>query len=256
MPIITARFLWVFPSVLSQFLTDLYIITALATATIVLVSKGIQRRTQSRYSRRYYIHGNKKRSSERRHDPQDVIFDSDSFLIQIDSGASRSISNDKSHFESIEPLDTNDPAGILGPTGDKSPAFKTCLLCTQHWSQSANDHFPTRNGTWQASYSDHIVLYWDQHRFTRTVPWDASTKTGYLRSAAGAIDYRVFRTPTDSRPDRYNSKTVTHSKGPKMCWLYVRSNDQATQKEIWSHHHFCRSCKSSQLHTLPTANFL
>jgi hypothetical protein len=43
MPIITARFLWAFSSVLSQFLTDLYIITALATVTIVLVSKGILR---------------------------------------------------------------------------------------------------------------------------------------------------------------------------------------------------------------------
>jgi hypothetical protein len=160
-----------------------------------------------------------------------VIFDSDSFPIQIDSGASRSISNDNSHFESIEPLDTNDPAGILGPTGDKSPikgkgtirwkieddngvvhtiklknalyvpAFKTCLLCAQHWSQSANDHFPTRNGTWQASYSDHIILYWDQRRFTRTVPWDASTNTGYLWSAAGAIDYRVYSAAIDADND-------------------------------------------------------
>ncbi len=41
MPIITARLLWAFPSVLSQFLIDLYIITALATVMIVLVSKGI-----------------------------------------------------------------------------------------------------------------------------------------------------------------------------------------------------------------------
>jgi hypothetical protein len=101
-------------------------------------------------------------TGKRRHSPQDVIFDSDSFLIQIDSNASRSISNDKSHFESIEYLDANDPAGILGPTGERSPikgkgtikwkieddngvvhtiklknalyvpAFKTCLLCTQH----------------------------------------------------------------------------------------------------------------------------
>jgi hypothetical protein len=157
--------------------------------------------------------------SEQRHHPQDVIFDSDSFPIQIDSSASQSISNDKSHFESIESLDANDPAGILGPTGEKSPikgkgtirwkieddngivhtiklknalyvpAFKTCLLCTQHWSQSMNNHFPTQNGTWQASYSNHIVLYWDQPQFKRTVPWDARMNTGYLQSTAGAIDY-------------------------------------------------------------------
>jgi hypothetical protein len=103
-----------------------------------------------------------------------VILNSDSFPIQIDSGASQSISNDKSYFESIKPLETNDPAGILGLTGEKSPikgkgtirwnieddnsmvhtiklknalyrpAFKTRLLCTRHWSQSMNNHFLTR----------------------------------------------------------------------------------------------------------------
>jgi hypothetical protein len=41
MPIITARFLWAFPSMLSQFLINLFIITALTTVMIVLVSKGI-----------------------------------------------------------------------------------------------------------------------------------------------------------------------------------------------------------------------
>jgi hypothetical protein len=40
-PNITARFQWAFPSVLSQFLIDLYIITALATVMIMLVFKGI-----------------------------------------------------------------------------------------------------------------------------------------------------------------------------------------------------------------------
>jgi hypothetical protein len=157
-----------------------------------------------------------------------VIFDSNSFPIQINASASRSILNDKSHFESIEPLDTNDPAGILGPTGEKSPikgkgtirwkieddngmvhtiklknalyilAFKTCLLCTQHWSQSMNDHFPTQNRTWQASYSDHIIVYWDRHQLKRTVPWDASMNTGYLWSAAGAIDYQVYSATIDA----------------------------------------------------------
>jgi hypothetical protein len=35
----------------------------------------------------------------------------------------------------------------------------------------------------------------------------------------------------DSHPDWYNSQMVTHSKGPKMCWLYVQSNDQATLED-------------------------
>mmetsp|Transcript_11647 Transcript_11647/g.21160 ORF Transcript_11647/g.21160 Transcript_11647/m.21160 type:complete len:157 (-) Transcript_11647:17-487(-) len=123
---------------------------------------------------------------------QEAIFDSDSFLIQVDSGASRSISNCKADFESLEPIDPKDSHKISGPTGEESPAFKTCLLCTQHWSQSTNDHFPQRNGTWQASFSDKIVMYWDQRRYKKTVSWDSRTNTGYLRSAPGAFDYRAL----------------------------------------------------------------
>ncbi len=104
--------------------------------------------------------------------PQEAIFDSNSFLIQVDSRASCSISNCKAHFESLEPIDPKGSHKISGPTGEEStikgkgtlkwkiedddgavhtirlkdslfvPAFKTCLLCTQHWSQSTNDHFP------------------------------------------------------------------------------------------------------------------
>jgi hypothetical protein len=54
MPIITARFLWAFPSMLNQFLIDLYIITALATVMIMLVSKGILRANRKfKVSRRF-----------------------------------------------------------------------------------------------------------------------------------------------------------------------------------------------------------
>ena len=212
-----------------------------------------QRQTQSRYCRRYYIHGSKSRPARiatktvrykvtpklyakcstnstgtHRDKPQGAIFDSDSFLIQVDSGASRSISNCKAHFESLEPIDPKDPHKISGPTGEESPikgkgtlkwkiedddgavhtirlkdslyvpAFKTCLLCTQHWSQSANDHFPQRNGTWQASFSDKIVMYWDQRRYKKTVSWDSRTNTGYLRSAPGAFDYRAYCVGADA----------------------------------------------------------
>jgi len=165
---------------------------------------------------------------QRQNRPQDAIFDSDSFLIQVDNGASRSISNDRSHFESIEPLDKDDPTIVLGPTGEESPIkgkgtikwkiedddgvvhtiklknslyvpnFTNCLLCTQHWSQVTNDHFPQREGTWQASYSDTIVMYWDQRRYKRTVKWNARTNTGFFRSAAGAVDYRVYAAAVDT----------------------------------------------------------
>jgi hypothetical protein len=156
-----------------------------------------QRRTQSRYCKRYYIYASKQRHAriatktaqyvikprlfanssqhvpgQRRNRPQDVTFDSDSFLIHVDNCASRSISNDKSHFESIRPLDPSDNDRIYGPSGEAAPikgkgtikwriedddgvihtiklknslyvpAFTHCLLCPQHWSQVSDDHFP------------------------------------------------------------------------------------------------------------------
>jgi hypothetical protein len=52
---------------------------------------------------------------------QEAIFDSDSFLIQVDSEASSSISDCKAHFESLKPINPKDPHKISGPTGEESP---------------------------------------------------------------------------------------------------------------------------------------
>ena len=230
MPVIIISTLWASPSILSQFLLNMYLIAVLTTVATVFVMRWIlrvnktfkvsrrfkkavmtlcmwikshikadkvrygkrrhkrtyQRRTQSRYCKRYYIYASKTRPTriatktaryvvrprlfanssqnvpgKRRDRPQDAIFDSDSFLIQIDSGASRSISNKREHFESIEPLNVNKLNRICGPTGEESPIkgkgtlnwkiedddgvvhtiklkdslyvpnFTNCLLCTQ-----------------------------------------------------------------------------------------------------------------------------
>ena len=59
------------------------------------------------------------------------------------------------------------------------------LLSPQHWSQAANDNHPTTNGTWCATYSDHIILHWYQCNYKRTIPLDRSTNTATLYTAAG-----------------------------------------------------------------------
>ena len=189
-----------------------------------------QRRTQSRYCKRYYIRASARRPSRianKTSKPiiRPILFANTSqqdiqgglrrktsrriiwlwlVLHHVDSGASRCISNNKSHFESIEPLEPGDPGGVMGPSGEKSPVrgkgtikwkiedddgvvhtikfpgslyvpdFTNCILCPQHWNQTANDHFPTRHGTWQALYSDTMVMYWDQRRYKRTIEWEPS----------------------------------------------------------------------------------
>jgi hypothetical protein len=58
-----------------------------------------------------------------------------------------------------------------------------------------------RNGTWQASFSNKIVMYWDQHQYKKTVLWDSRTNTGYLRSAPGAFDYQAYCVGVDADND-------------------------------------------------------
>jgi hypothetical protein len=135
-------------------------------------------------------------------------FDSDSFQIKIDNCASKCITNTLSDFHTPVSLNITGVGGnilcthigtvnwtIEDDQGMRhafiilvtiyAPQAPHCLLSPQHWSQTANDHHPTTNGTWCATYSDHIILHWSQCKFMRTIPLDRSTNTATLYSAAG-----------------------------------------------------------------------
>jgi hypothetical protein len=59
------------------------------------------------------------------------------------------------------------------------------------------------------------------------LPWDHKPNT-LLALSIGTLTIHM---PLDSCPDWYNSQMVTHSKGPKMCWLYVWNNDQVNLED-------------------------
>lgn len=107
-------------------------------------------------------------------DHTEVAFDTDSFLIGVDSHASRTLSNDKQHFKHYRPVHSNktiegvggnlmikgigtivwkieDDAGqvhqIEIPNSFHVPSLQQCILSPQHWAQEAQDHFPLDNGT-------------------------------------------------------------------------------------------------------------
>ena len=138
-------------------------------------------------------------------------FDSDSVQIKIDNCASKCITNSLGDFQTPpEPISLNitgvggnipcthigtvnwtieDDQGMnhtfIIPGTIYAPQAPHRLLSPQHWSQAANDNHPTTNGTWCATYSDHIILYWSQCNYKRTIPLDRSTNTATLYSAAG-----------------------------------------------------------------------
>jgi hypothetical protein len=70
------------------------------------------------------------------------------------------------------------------------------LLSPQHWSQEANDRYPTRNGTWCATLDDRVILFWDQQRYKKTVfLLPNRTNVGIIRSAHGTQKFeRAFQT--------------------------------------------------------------
>jgi hypothetical protein len=133
------------------------------------------------------------KSTER---PKALSFDTDSFELLVDNGASRSITNNKSDFIDTPRLV---PTKIEGYSGVSKASFigtvkwsieddqgrvhhitlpntiydaksKRRILSPQHWSQSAHDHYPIKYGTLCATLDDQIVLMWDQRRYSKSIP--------------------------------------------------------------------------------------
>ena len=112
-------------------------------------------------------------------------FDSDSVKIHVDNCASRCITHSLSDF-------VKTPQKVIGRVkgmgGDKVavtavgtirwtfdddngtshaflipgslyiPESPARLFSPQHWAQERKDHCPKRNGTWQATFADHVLL--------------------------------------------------------------------------------------------------
>jgi len=147
--------------------------------------------------------------------PAPMSFDTDSFTLTVDNCASASITNNIKDF--IEPPKAS-RTKILGISGVSAATLvgtvrwkieddagqshdiylpntyyaKTApckLLSPQHWSQVADDNSPEPNGTWCATYSDSVVLEWDQRKYRRTIPLSAKTNVGMLQTAPGFSQY-------------------------------------------------------------------
>ena len=121
-------------------------------------------------------------------------FDTDSFDISIDTGASFCLSHVIGDFVGpVKPIKrslqgigtqmTNLSMGTLKWTFDDddgrshtfiipksiyAPQADRRLLSPQHWAKSQDDNKPKPNGTWCATYADSIVLHWKQGKFQRT----------------------------------------------------------------------------------------
>jgi hypothetical protein len=172
--------------------------------------------------------------------PRRPIFDSDSFDILVDGGASACISNNLADF--IKPPKTSAIRvkgfngttsstkvgtvrwSILDDSGQERtlevhntyyvPACPLRLLSPQHYSQQQNDH----RGTYSVNFGDQVVFVWNAGRFKTTMPLTAVTNVGILRRAPG---HNVFASFVEMGSQEY----PTH-----FCYTVV-TDDEADEFE-------------------------
>ena len=71
------------------------------------------------------------------------------------------------------------------------------LFSPQHWAQERKDDSPVRNGTWQATFADHVLLVWGQQKYRKKIELDKSNVATFTTSA-GCKNFRIFRACLDA----------------------------------------------------------
>jgi hypothetical protein len=173
-----------------------------------------------------------------------ALFDSDSFDVLVDGGATASISNCLADF--IQPPTTTN-IHIKGFNGTYSAArigtvwwpilddegvrhvlqipdtyfVASCpmrLLSPQHYSQQIHDH----RGTYSTNFGDQVVFVFHKKKFQVTLPLSPSSNVGIICSAPGHQVFSCF--VEDAKPPK---------KPPPAIFAYtVITDDEADDMEL------------------------
>jgi hypothetical protein len=142
-------------------------------------------------------------------------FDTDSFLIGVDSFVSVTMATRPEQFEDLI-LDAGQSVqGIEGGLAIKGhgtfifnieddegtvhhikipdsmyvPDLKFCLLSPQHWAQKAHN---SARGTRMETDADAVILIWGHVNYMRTIPHSRDMNTPVCRTAPTTSTYRAF----------------------------------------------------------------
>jgi hypothetical protein len=117
-----------------------------------------------------------------------IRFDTDSFVIGVDTFASIALGNHPDQFENLKTHDNMEVDGIKGGLSIKGtgtfkfhikddeggvhlikipnikyvPDLKVCLLSPRHWAQEAKDYYPVSKGTKTDTKDEALTLIWNQ----------------------------------------------------------------------------------------------
>ena len=194
-----------------------------------------------------------------------ALFDSDSFDILVDGGATASISNCLGDF--IRPPTTTD-IRIKGFNGTYSAArigtvrwpilddegvkhvlqipdtyfVASCpmrLLSPQHYSQQINDH----RGTYSTNFGDQVVFVFHQKKFQVTIPLNPSSNVGIIRSAPGHQVFSCFvedaKPPKEPPPAIFAYNVITDDEADNMELQEETESVSTTEDDILNENLVC-----------------
>ncbi len=145
--------------------------------------------------------------------PEIARFDTNSYKICVDTGASCSMSGDITHFEDLIPVQhqvsgisdkrlqakgkgtlvfhIQDDKGMTCTIKLKNslyvPGLPSPLLVPRHWSEQAGD-----DGTFAIFGNKSCKLYWKQRTHCKTIQYNDATKTPTFFTAPVSITYQAF----------------------------------------------------------------
>ena len=67
----------------------------------------------------------------------------------------------------------------------------THILFPQHLAQQSSDHHPQPEGTRSTTTSSNITLFWNQHKFTKTVNLDPKLNIAMMQTAPGTKTFHA-----------------------------------------------------------------
>ena len=135
-----------------------------------------------------------------------IHFDTDSFIIGMDTFASITLGNHLGQFEDLREHNNMEVEGIQGglsikgtgtfkfhikddeggvhlikiPNSKYVPNLKVCLLSPHHRAQEAKDHHPVPKGTKMDTNNKALILIWNQQKNRRTIPYHPLTNTPFI----------------------------------------------------------------------------
>jgi hypothetical protein len=161
-----------------------------------------------------------------------IHFDTDSFVIDVDTFASIMLGNHPDQFENLKTHNDTEVEGIKGELGIKGtgmfkfhikdnegrvhlikipnskyvPDLTVCLLSPHHWAQEAKDHYLVPKGTKMDTDNKALTLIWNQQKHRQTIPYHLLTNTPSFCTATASRTYRVFMALFEAEEGQYHQQ--------------------------------------------------